>query len=186
MQSEVIPPFFLRRGAPDPRAITQRSGPSGTPRPAPTRWLGSSPQTSRPALGSPFPASQRLVSGLSAPGWVLGIPQGAESSEAANRLFPQPCVNPGRFPRAFTKIWAEIFEHSPRHSCSKTSSRRTSSRSATTVENGPGKKTKVKTTRIAFAKARVKRLVWPKGSFRPGHGRTGFQGFRRCETVLQP
>ena len=60
-----------------------------------------------PAHKPPFPASQRPVSGLSAPGWTLGCPPISESSEAVNRLFPQACVNRLSFPRPFTTHWPQ-------------------------------------------------------------------------------
>ena len=50
-------------------------------------------------LISPFPASQRPVSGLSTPGWDSRYaPRHKNRQESANRLFPQACVILGSFP----------------------------------------------------------------------------------------
>ena len=138
-----------------------------------------------PPLGSPLTAS----AGRPGPS---GPPHFLNRSERVNYLFPQACVNPASFPRAFTPTLFDPISgfhpdnrqkssgfHPDTYTSNKTNRRLQVVRTAGSVNKPTGTK-----------KPNHRRKSLPEGiaqrsDFATPRTRTDFQRLRRCETVLQ-
>ena len=136
--------------------------------------------TRRVRLTNPFPASRIAPDGL-----VGGVPgvSPRPRPETANRLFPQACVILDSFPRP-NRTHTQVIRQAKRFTSSRsgwtcgqinriqnpTQNPRDSLRKQAGQAAGAAPALRYGPTGDSAPPLRLKALVWPKGSFRPGHG----------------